>query len=403
MEIIKGYKIRLFPTKEQEILLKKSVGVSRFIYNWCLNKELSANKFIPINELRKEITQLKKTKEFNWLNEVGSNVIKQAAKDLGCSFNRYFKLRKLKNYKMYSTIKINHSKRTGKKLTVYDSCGHPKFKKKKDANSFYVNYESMSKTQNGVRCEKIGNIKTSEPLPKLQQNEKHYLNPHIVYDNKYWYITFSCREYIDENKINNTSETIGIDLGIKNFVICSNGMKFKNINKSKEIKRLENKSIRLQKQCSRKYEMNKKGNKFIKTKNITKLEKQIALTKRRLKNIRLNYIYQTINSIVKTKPAKIIIEDLNIKGMMKNKHLSKAIMNQCFYKFSMTLEFKCKCNFIEFQKVDKFYPSSKTCSHCGYIKNDLTLKDRTYICNNCSLIIDRDLNASINLANYKST
>lgn len=373
MEIMKGYKIRLLPTFEQEILFRKSVGVARFIYNWCLDKELHSDKFISIYVLRKEITQLKKTDEFNWLSEVGSNVIKQSAKDLGVAFDMYFK--KKSNY--------------------------PRFKKKGQSNSFYVNYENMRKTQNGVRCEKLGNIKTSEPLPKLQLNVKYYSNPYIIYDNKYWYITFSCKESVDDLK-KNTDEIIGIDLGIKNLAVCSNGMTFSNINKSKEVKRLEKKLKREQRKSSKKYEQNKKGNKFVKTKNIVKQEKKIALVYRRMKNIRLNYIYQTINSIVKTKPAKIIVEDLNITGMMKNRYLSKAISEQCFYKFINILEFKAFCNFIEFKKADRFYPSSKLCSCCGYIKRDLKLSDRTYTCSNCGNVIDRDLNASINLANYKS-
>lgn len=402
MEIIKGYKIRLLPTTEQEILFKKSVGASRFIYNWCLDKELKADKFISIGELRKEITQLKKDKDFYWLNEIGTNVIKQSAKDLGTAFGRYFKKSKQLDYQRYSKRQKEHSKRINKKLTLYDSQGYPKFKKKKDSNSFYVNYESMSKTQNGVRCEKLGNIKTSEPLPKLQLNEKHYMNPHIIYDGKYWYITFSCKEYIDESLKNNTKEIIGIDLGIKDLAVCSNGMIFKNINKSKEIKRLDKKLKRNQRQISRKYEKNKQGSKFIKTSNIIKLEQNIRLLNRRLKNIRENYIYQTINSIVKTKPAKIIVEDLNITNMMKNKHLSKSIQNQGFYKFINVLEFKTNCNFIDLQKVNKWFPSSKTCSNCGYIKKDLKLKDRVYVCSSCGLVIDRDFNASLNLANYKS-
>lgn len=370
MIMIKGYKIRLIPTLEQEILIKKSIGVSRFIYNWCLDKELKSNKFIKDNDLRKELTKLKKTEDYSWLSEVGSNVIKQAAKDLCNAYKRFFK--HLSN--------------------------KPKFKKKGLNNSFYVNYESIKKTKKGVRCEKIGDIKTSERLPKISK-EKHYLNPHIVFDGKYYYITFGIEVNI-KPKVN-TSKVIGIDLGIKSFAVCSNGDVYKNINKTQVVKKLNKKLKRLQKKISYKYLKNKKGKKFIKTKNIIKSENILKLIHRRLKNIRLNYIHQITNNLVKTKPCKIVIEDLNIKGMLKNRYLSKAIFEQCFNKFKNILKYKCDWNNIELVEANRFYPSSKKCSCCGNIKKDLKLKDRIYNCNICNLKIDRDLNASINLANYK--
>ena len=177
-------------------------------------------------------------------------------------------------------------------------------------------------------------------------------------------------------------------------------MTFKNINKTKEVKRLKKVLKRKQRQCSMKYEINKKGKEYVKTKNIAKLEKQIKLIHRRLSNIRLNYIHQVTNMIVKTKPSRIVMEDLNIKGMMKNKHLSKAVAEQCLYDFKMKMKYKCEFYGIQFIEADRFYPSSKTCSHCGSIKKDLKLKDRVYKCS-CGLIIDRDYNASINLSRYK--
>ena len=147
--------------------------------------------------------------------------------------------------------------------------------------------------------------------------------------------------------------------------------------------------------------MNRQGNKYIKTNNIIKLEKQIRILYRKLTNIRSNHIYQSINTILKEKPYRVIMEDLNVKNMMKNKHLSQSISEQCFYKFTSTMKYKCEWNGIEFIQVDRFYPSSKTCSGCGNVKKDLKLSDRTYICSECGLVIDRDLNASINLMNYE--
>jgi len=370
MTVIKGYKIRLLPTKEQEILIRKSIGVSRFVYNWCLNKQHKSDKFIRDNELRKELTKLKRTNEYCWLSEVGCNVIKMSAINLCNAYKRFFN----------------------------GISNKPKFKKKGSNNSFYVNYESMRKTKYGVRCEKIGDIKTSERLPRLIRDE-HYMNPYIVFDGKYYYITFGMKINIKPKQ--NTSEIIGIDLGIKSFVVCSNGMAYKNINKTHTIKKLNKKLRRLQRNVSRKYLKNKIGNKFIKTHNIMDFEHKIKLVHRRIKNIRENYIHQITAYLVKTKPSKIVIEDLNIGGMMKNKHLSKSIAAQCFYKFISVLKYKCEWNNIELIKVDRFYPSSKLCSRCKNIKKGLRLKDRLYKCNFCGLIIDRDFNASLNLANYK--
>lgn len=275
----------------------------------------------------------------------------------------------------------------------------PRFKKKGVHNSFYVNYETMKKTKHGVRCEKVGNIKTSERLPKLIK-DSHYMNPHIVFDGKYYYITFSIEIKI-EPKVNTSSKIIGIDLGIKSFAVCSDSTIYKNINKTHTLKKINNKLKRLQRCVSKKYIKNKIGNRFVKTTNIIKLEHKIKLTYRRIKNIRENYIHQITACLVKTKPSKIVIEDLNITGMLKNKHLSKAIAEQCFYKFISVLKYKCDWNNIKLIKADRFYPSSKLCSCCGNIKKNLRLKDRTYKCNFCGLVIDRDFNASINLANYK--
>lgn len=369
---IKGFKIRLKPTKEQEILIKKSIGVSRFVYNWCLSVQSTSDKFIRDNELRKELTKLKKTEDYYWLAEVGSNVIKQSAKDLCNAYRKYF----------------NH---------ISD---RPVFKKKGCSDSFYVNYESMKRTKTGVRCEKLGDIKTSERLPKLAK-DKHYLNPHIVFDGKYYYITFSIEFEAELNET--TPEVIGVDLGVKDFAVCSNGVVYKNINKTHTMKKLNKRLKHLQRQLSRKYLMNKIGNKFVKTKNIIKLEHEIKLIYRRVKDIRENYIHQITSCLVKTKPCKIVIEDLNIKGMMKNRHLSKAISQQNFHKFSHILKYKCDWNSITLVKADRFYPSSKKCSCCGTVKDNLMLRDRIYKCNVCGLIIDRDFNASRNLANYKLT
>ena len=247
------------------------------------------------------------------------------------------------------------------------------------------------------------------PVGNYKKDKIKVLNPRVKFNGKFWYLSLAL-EVEDETKEELTNVSAGVDLGIKDLAIVSNiDEPFKNINKSKEVKRLNKKLKRLQRQVSRKYDMLKSGTTFKKgerpkkTQNIIKLEKQIKLVHKRITDIRLNHIHQTTCAIVKTKPCRVIVEDLNVKGLMKNKHLSRVIAEQCFNKVITILKYKCEWNGIEFIKADRFFPSSKKCSCCGTINKDLRLKDRTYVCPNekCNLVIDRDKNASINLANYQ--
>lgn len=250
-----------------------------------------------------------------------------------------------------------------------------------------------------VLIEKVGWMKTSEQIPMYVK----YTNPRVSFDGKYWYLSVGVKT---ENKtVELTDESIGIDVGIKELAICSNEMGFKNINKTSKVRKLKKKLKRLQKQVSKKNKNNKRKvgenrYQFLKTENIKKLEKQIKLVHRRLMNIRNNYIHQSNSTIVKTKPSRIVMETLNIKGMMKNKHLSKAISEQCLYKFKRQMKYKCEFYGIEFIEADRFFPSSKLCSCCGVIKKDLKLSDRIYKCE-CGNVIDRDFQASVNLSRYK--
>lgn len=374
--MIKAIKIRLLPTKEQEVLMFKSCGIARFTYNWGLArwKELYKQKLKPSKiKIRKEFNNtIKKQEDFKWLYEVSGQVTAQAFDDLNTAYTNFFK---------------------GK-------AKEPKFKtKKKSRKSFYVRYDAIKFKDDKVNMEKIGKVKykTNYNIPDLPK----YNNPRCHFDGKYWYLTLGFEH--NENQIElNKDLSIGIDLGVKDLAIINCLDKpIKNINKSKRVRKLKKKLKRLQRQVSRKYEMNKNGNQFVKTNNIIKLEKQIKLIYRKLANIRNNHIHQATNKIVKLKPYRVVMEDLNIGGMMKNKHLSKAIQEQKFYEFIRQMDYKCKFNGIEFVQVDRFYPSSKICSCCGSIKKDLKLKDRVYICDKCGLKIDRDKNASINLGNYK--
>lgn len=371
--MILGKKVRLIPTNYQEKIFWKSVGAARFVYNWAITAQeeeyKNSGKFISDSELRKMLTRLKKTK-LTWLNEVSSSIPRYAITDV-CN-----------NYKFF----FNHN--TNK----------PKLKSKKKSKKSFRNANDRFKVKEGklVFLEKIGWVKTSEQIPVGLK----YYNPRVSFDEKYWYLSVGIeREEIKEEL---TDEVLGIDLGIKNLAVCSNGKIYKNINKSRVIKKIEKKLRRLQRQISRKYLKNKKGNRYQKTHNITKLEKKIKLLYRKLTNIRENYIHQITTELVKTKPAQITIENLNIKGMMKNRHLSKAIANQKFYEFRRQLEYKCKFVGIKLVIANRFYPSSKTCSNCGYIKKDLKLKDRVFDCPNCRSKIDRDLNAALNLSMYQN-
>ena len=368
----KSLKIRLLPTAEQELLMLKSIGCSRFAYNWVLdrcNQKYKNDEKYSISDIRKEFTKLKKQEDFKWLNEVSNKAMVESIRNLDKAFKRFFK-----------------------KQSKY-----PRFKtKRKSRQSFYVRHECLYFKDDVCNIEKIGKVKfkTNYTIPKCK-----YSNPYCSFDGKYWYLTFGID--VEENQTTlNKDLSIGIDLGIKDLAICSNGEIFKNINKTKRVKTLNKRLKRLERKVSNKYQFNKQGNKFVKTNNIIKLEKQIKLLHRKLSNIRLNHIHQSTNKIIKYNPYRVVMEDLNVSGMMKNKHLSKAIAEQGFYEFIRQMKYKCEFNGIEFVQVDRFYPSSKTCSCCGHIKKDLKLKDRVYVCDKCGLVIDRDKNASINLGNY---
>ena len=377
-------KIRLKPTKEQEILFRKSCGVARWSYNYFLSENekyyVEHKKTLKETEVRKHINNVLKPTTHTWLKEVGSNVMKQAVKDADLALKRWLK----------------------------GISGKPKFKSKhRCKDSFYVNYESLKRTKDGFRGEKIGNVKTCSALPKIKKGE-HYSNPRISFDGKNWYLSVGYEKEFEKAEL--TDESLGIDLGVKNLAVTSNGKVYKNINKTKEVKRLEKKLKREQRKLSRKIERNiagytknrkpiyKKPLKEIK--NIGKQKEIIKSLHKRLSDIRKNHLHQTTSDIVKTKPYRIVMEDLNVKGMMKNEYLAKSIASQCFYEFKRQMKYKCERLGISFVEVDRWYPSSKTCSHCGKIKKDLKLSDRVFHCE-CGFTLDRDLNASINLANYQ--
>ena len=224
-----------------------------------------------------------------------------------------------------------------------------------------------------------------------------YLNPRIKFDGIKWWITVGVvYEDVKEEPVNEGS---GIDLGIKDLAICSDENKYQNINKTQRVKKLEKRKRRLQRSISRRYEKNKEGEKYCKTSNIIKREKKLLKLNHRLTSIRQNYLHQTTSEIVKRKPSFTCMEDLNVKGMMKNRHLSKAVGQQCFGEFRRQIEYKAVWNNIPVIVADRFYPSSKLRSCCGNIKKDLKLSERIYKCE-CGNVIGRDYQESLKLKRY---
>lgn len=384
-QMIKSIKVRLNPNNKQLTKLFQYAGCDRFAYNWAISREQDnykqGNKFLSDSELRKEFTQLKKQSEYQWLNEVSNNVTKQAIKDACNTYKRFFK----------------------------GQCKYPKFKSKKHSTpSFYQDNIKIQFTDTHVKVESFSMSKkqNKQKLNWIKLCEKgriptdcKYMNPRFTYDGLYWYVSVGIE--VNDNTTLPSNEGIGIDLGIKDLAICSDGNTYKNINKTQTVKKLEKKKRRLQRSISRKYEENKKGASYCKTSNIIKSEKELLKLNHRLTNIRQNYLHQTSAKIVKREPSFICIEDLNVSGMMKNKHLSKAVQQQGFYEFRRQIEYKTMWNNIPVVIADRFFPSSKLCSCCGSIKKDLKLSDRIYKCKcECGNIIDRDYQAALNLKQY---
>lgn len=373
--IIRGYKVKIHPNKEQQILMNKTFGCARFAYNWTLNKQLEAfnngQKFISEGELRKEFTKFKKDMKSNgedWLYEIPNNATKQAIKDCFRAYKNFFNKKSQR----------------------------PKFKSKKHSKlSFYNDTYKIKVFSNKVQLEVIGtmNLAEKDRIP----NGKIY-NPRISFDGlNYW---LSVNVEVDENQINKNinkekSEPIGIDLGIKTLMTCSNKMNFNRIDTRKGVKKLK----RLQRRVSRYYLEMKKNKTTEKSKNLLKLEKSILKQHKRIANIRHNNIHQITTNIIKLNPSHIVIEDLASSNMMKNKNLSEKIANCSFYEIRRQLEYKCEWNNINLIIADRWFASSKLCSNCGNKKDKLSLSERIYKCDCCSCIIDRDFNASINLKN----
>ena len=381
--MVKAIKVMLIPNNVQKTKLFQYAGASRFAYNWALAREKEnyekGGRFIPDTELRKEFTRLRNSDEYAWLLNVSNNVTKQAIKDACSAYKNFFK--GLQRYPRFKAKKKSMPKFYQDNIKIQFRDTHVKFE------GFSFSRKANKQKLNWVKLAEHGRIPT----------DAKYRNPRVSFDGLNWWISV-CVEFPDCRDRPN-HDGIGIDLGIKDLAICSDGNTYKNINKNQTVKKLEKRKRRLQRSVSRKYEHNKKGGSYCKTNNIVKKEKLLLKVNHRLANIRKDYLNQTTSEIVNRKPRFICIEDLNVSGMMKNRHLSKAVQNQGFFEFRKQLEYKCNDSGIQLIVADRFYPSSKLCSCCGNIKKDLRLSDRTYKCE-CGNVIDRDFQASINLKAY---
>lgn len=363
-------KVRLIPDKHQEQWLKENAGVARFIYNFALGYKIdqyeSYDESVGQQEIMDKLWAMKNNGgELEWINNYSSETVKQSVKDMLTAYKNFY---------------------------ARGNKGFPRFKKKgRCKESFYVRYDKIySIDERHIKFPKLSKpIKISEDCFITRGTIK---NPRVSYDGKYWYLSYSFN--CEPIQVDLTSEVVGIDLGIKDLAVCSSGVVYRNINKDSNVKRLDARKRRLQQQISRCYIKNN----YKKTNNIKKLEKKVRLIDRKLSNIRKTYIHQVTTRIVKTKPSVIVLEDLGIKGMMKNRHLARSIQNQLWYFFRQCIEYKSEFyGGIQVVIAPRTYASSKTCSNCRAKKKFLSLSERIYRCDCCGFVCDRDLNAAYNL------
>ncbi len=375
--MIKSFKIRIYPTKAQEAHLWQHIGACRYIWNYMLDYQqklhASGERHLSAFSMINLLKPLKNDGEHEWLYEVSNTSLQRICQDLASAYDRFFK-------------KVS---------------GFPKFKSRKRSKPSYPVRETIWFTENAVTIEKIGKVKYKTDFDFPLGRGHKFSNPRISNVNGKWMLSFGM-ECENQTPVL-TDKSMGIDLGVKDLAIAEfNGEQivFHNINKSKKMRKLKKKAKHLQRSISRKYEKNRRGRTYVKTANIIREETKLRKLLSRIANIHNNYIHQCTHSLVSRLPYAVVMEDLNVQGMMKNRHLSKAIQEQCFYEFVRQMKYKCEWSGISFVQADRFYPSSKTCSCCGSIKTNLTLRDRLYKCDECGAVIDRDYNAAINLSRY---
>ena len=381
-KLLKSFKTEINPTSEQKIRIHKTIGTCRYVYNFYLghNKALHDNgeKFMTGKSFSLWLNNeyIPDNPDKTWIREVYSKAVKKSIEDGCTAFTRFFK----------------------------HQSDFPKFKKKgkSDVKMYFVrnNPKDCQCERHRLKIPTLGWVRIKEKGYIPTTKDGYMIRSGTVSVKAGRFYVSVLVEIPDVNIDNNSNEGIGIDLGLKDFAIISNGKTYRNINKSAGLKKLEKQLIREQRSLSRKYENLKKGESTQRA-NIQKQKLKVQKLHHKMDNIRTDYINKTIAEIVKTKPSYITIEDLNVKGMMKNRCLSKAVASQKFYEFRTRLKAKCDENGIELRVADRFYPSSKTCHHCGSVRKNLKLSDRIYRCE-CGYVADRDLNAALNLKDAKT-
>ena len=380
--LLKSFKTEINPTEEQKARIRRTIGTCRYVYNFYLghNKALHDNgeKFMTGKDFSLWLNNeyIPDNPDKTWIREVYSKAVKKSIEDGCTAFTRFFK----------------HQN------------DFPKFKKKgkSDVKMYFVrnNPKDCQCERHRLKIPTLGWVRIKEKGYIPTTKDGYMIRSGTVSVKAGRFYVSVLVEIPDINIDNNSNEGIGIDLGLKDFAIVSNGKTYRNINKSAGLKKLEKQLIREQRSLSRKYESLKKGESTQRA-NIQKQKLKVQKLHHKMDNIRTDYINKTIAEIVKTKPSYITIEDLNVKGMMKNRCLSKAVASQKFYEFRTRLKAKCDENGIELRVADRFYPSSKTCHHCGSVRKNLKLSDRIYRCE-CGYVADRDLNAALNLKDAKT-
>lgn len=376
--MIKSKIVRLFPNKEQEQLLWRHIGASRFIYNYMLALQIEQHKkgekHLSAYNMTNLLPKIKRAEEFAWLNDIGSHTLQRSCADLATAYERFF----------------------------HKQSGFPKFKsRKKSKMAFPVdnNLGALWFSPAFVQIPKISKMpyRAQENLPLGRQQK--FFNPRISYTpNDKWILTFGVE--CENQTPTLTDLSMGIDLGIKELAVVAYGdeqIAFHNKNKSKKMRQLNRKLAHYQRNLARKYSVN---GSYEETSNVRKTKKKIKRLYYHISNIRKDYLHKTTHELISKCPKRVVMETLSVQDMMKNKHLAKYIQEQCFYEFKRQMKYKCEWNGIEFVEVERYYPSSKTCSCCGAIKKDLKLNDRIYHCGACGLTIDRDYNAAVNLMGY---
>ena len=380
--MLKSFKTEINPTEEQKARIRRTIGTCRYVYNFYLghNKALHDNgeKFMTGKDFSLWLNNeyIPDNPDKTWIREVYSKAVKKSIEDGCTAFTRFFK----------------------------HQSDFPKFKKKgkSDVKMYFVrnNPKDCQCERHRLKIPTLGWVRIKEKGYIPTTKDGYMIRSGTVSVKAGRFYVSVLVELPDVNIDNNLNEGIGIDLGLKDFAIISNGKTYRNINKSAGLKKLEKQLIREQRSLSRKYENLKKGESTQRA-NIQKQKLKVQKLHHKMDNIRTDYINKTIAEIVKTKPSYITIEDLNVKGMMKNRCLSKAVASQKFYEFRKRLKAKCDEKGIELRVADRFYPSSKTCHHCGSIRKNLKISDRIYRCE-CGYVADRDLNAALNLKDAKT-